>query len=307
MSRTSLMPVENPPVQAYSVLIMGVIAVSLGSIFIRLAQNEGMPSLLVAAGRVTIASLILTLPVLRRYSDYIRQLEKRDWLLLGMAGLFLAVHFATWVSSLEYTSVLISVALVNTNPLWVAVLEVLFLKARLSRAMLFALALAFAGGLILVLPGSGTIELGKSPVLGAALAVTGAASVAVYFTTGRKLRAKLPLLPYIWLVYGMASLVLIAVLLMTGTQVTGYSAAGYFWLVVMAVIPQLVGHSALNYALGYLQATFVTLSSQLEPAVSAIFAFFLFQETPGWLQVLGSVTILAGIILATASQRYQKA
>jgi drug/metabolite transporter (DMT)-like permease len=287
---------------AYTALVIGVIGISLGSIFIRLAQAEGVPSLLIAAARLSIAAFILTPIVLRRYLPDIRQLERSELVLAGVSGIFLAVHFATWVSSLEYTSVLISVVLVNTNPLWAALLEVTFLKIRLPKSVKLGLAIAFIGGVVIVLPSGGQLALGSNPLLGAGLAIVGAIAVSVYFVIGRKLRASLPLLPYIWLVYGCAAIVSMIVVLISRIPVTGYSTEAYFWLVTMAVVPQLIGHSSLNYALGYLPATFVTISIQLEPMISAVFALFLFSEIPSYLQIVSSIVILAGVILASIGQ-----
>jgi len=299
MTQSNTIAGTKMPVQAYSVLAIGILAVSLGSIFIRLAQAEGVPSLFIAAARLGIASLILTPFVLRRYLSHIRQLSRADLLLAGVSGLFLAIHFATWVTSLEYTSVLISVVLVNTNPLWAAILEVMFLKVTLSRNVKLGLAVAFIGGILIAIPATGEIILGQNPLLGALLSVIGAITVSVYFVIGRKLRAQLPLLPYIWLVYSCASIISLFVVLLSRITITGYSGEAYLWLVMMALIPQLVGHSSLNYALGYLPATMVTLCIQMEPLLSGLFALILFGEKPGTPQIIGSIVILLGITLAS--------
>lgn len=290
------------PLQAYAVLAVGVIAVSLGSIFIRLAQQQGVPSLLIAAARLAIAAIILTPIALQRHRADLRQLQRNDWLLLGTAGLFLAIHFAAWVSSLEYTNVLVSTVLVNTNPLWVAILEVLFLKARLNRMVKLALLLGLVGGVIIGIPSKGPFSLANDQFQGALLALMGALAVAVYFTIGRKLRAKLPVLLYIWLVYSCGALILLLGVFTAHIPLTGYTNDAYLWLVTMAVFPQLIGHSSLNYALGFLQATYVTISAQLEPVVSAIFAYFLFQEIPGVLQFIGSLVVLSAVFLASWGQ-----
>ncbi|HEX2907766.1 MAG TPA: DMT family transporter, partial [Phototrophicaceae bacterium] len=184
--------------QAYLVIILGLAAISMGSIFIRLAQQEHLPSLFIAAGRLTIAALILTPFALRSHTDEIRRLQRSDLLLAGISGVFLAIHFATWVASLEYTSVLISVVLVNTHPLWVALLEVLLLKARLGRLVILGLVIGLAGSIFVALPADGTLAVGNNPLLGSGLAIAGAIAVAIYFAIGRKLRGGLSLLAYIW-------------------------------------------------------------------------------------------------------------
>ena len=298
---------NTPPVRAYGVLALGVGAISLAAIFIRFAHGEGMPSILIAAARLSIAALVLTPVALRRYWGHVRRLSRADFGLAMLAGVFLAAHFAAWVTSLEHTTVLISVVLVTTSPLWVGLLEVVFLKERLTRPIVAGLFVALAGGVIIGLPGADAImPVDGNPLLGSGLSLFGAMAVAVYLIIGRKLRRDLPLVPYIWLVYGCASLVLVVVVLLTGTRVAGYSGTGYVFLVALALVPQLTGHSSLNYALGYLPATYVSLSTQLEPVGSAIIAFFLFHEVPAAQQMVGSAVIVVGVMLATWGQQVRQ-
>lgn len=305
---TNTTTTERIPYQAYGVLIAGIIAVSLSAVFIRMAQNEGVPSLLIAAARLTIAAALLTLPTWSRYAAQIRRLGRADLLLAGTSGVFLALHFATWIASLEYVTVLVSVVLVTTSPLWVALLEVAFLRARLGRVVVIGLIVAFCGGLVIGLPAPSTdtsaaaVNVGSAPVLGGTLALIGAIAVAVYFIIGRKLRANLPLLPYIWLVYGCAALTLIVVLIFARIPITGYSGSGYFWLLMLGLVPQLIGHSSFNYGLRYFPATYISVASQLEPIFSAIMALILFSEIPGGIQIVGSVVILFGVLIATLGQ-----
>jgi drug/metabolite transporter (DMT)-like permease len=294
----------RPPLRAYLVIVVGIGVVSLAAIFIRLAQADGVPSLLIAASRLTIASLVLTpITVYRHWVD-IRKLRRREIALALISGFFLAVHFATWIISLEYTNVLISSILVTTSPLWAALLEFVFLRAKLGRIVIFGLVIALAGGVVATLASSsGEQGLGQEPLLGSLLAVTGAVCVAVYFVIGRKLRASLNLLPYIWLVYGCAAIILLTGVLIAQIPITGYPEQSYLWMAAMALLPQLVGHSSFNFALKYFSATFVGIVTQIEPFLSAIIAVWVFQEIPSELQFIGSIIILVGIILAMLGQK----
>lgn len=290
--------------RAYFVILMGIIATSSGSIFIKLAQAEGVPSLLIAAARMTIASLVLTPIVFSRYRSQLPLLSRNQLIMAACSGFFLALHFATWIKSFEYTIVLVSVVLVSTSPLWAAMLEVIFLRARLSRVILLSLIVGIAGSVIVALPNeeSAITSLGNNPILGSLLALSGAVAVSIYYVIGRKLRSSLSLLPYIWLVYGCAAIILIIVVVLSGTPITGYSFQGYLWLVVMALVPQLIGHSSFNFALKYFPASYVGIAGQLEPVLSAILAFLLFTEKPASVQIIGSIIILSGVILASLSQ-----
>jgi drug/metabolite transporter (DMT)-like permease len=312
---TQTIDIEKPKNQAippnvYLILIAGILAISSAAILIRSAQNEGVPSLIIAASRLTIAALLLTPIILRRYANYVRGLSRRDLLLAATSGIFLAMHFATWVTSLEYTSVLISVVFVTTGPIWVALIEVLFLKARLNRWIILGLLIAIAGGFII---GFGSFapasvsETGESDntrnLIGGGLSLAGAVTVAVYLIIGRRLRATMPVLPYIWLVYGCAGITLIIVTLASGTQMSAdITPTALLLLLALAIFPQLIGHSSLNYAVGFFPATIVSMISQLEPIGSAILALLIFQELPLPLQIFGSLVILAGVMLASIGQ-----
>lgn len=290
------------PANLIFVIIIGIFAISSSSVFIRYAQGEGVPSLLIGAARLTIAAILLTPFVLHRYRAHLQRLTLLDWLLALTSGLFLALHFATWVSSLEYTTVLISTVVVTTSPIWVALLEFVFLRTRLSRPVALGLAIAITGGLVIGFSGGTDIDTaGNNHLLGGALSLAGAVSVAIYFVVGRKLRAKMPVIPYIWLVYGCAGMLMLMVVGMNNIPLVGYNTPAYVWLLAVAVLPQLIGHSSLNYAIGYLPATVVSIITQTEPIGSAILALLLFSEIPTVVQLLGSAIILGGVTLATVA------
>ena len=284
----------------YAALVGGVLAVSTAAILIRLAQEEGVPSLTLAAGRLWVAALALTPLVARRHRAELRAVRGRTlgWALL--AGLALGLHFATWITSLEYTAVVNSVTLVTSTPLWVALISPLVLGEKLDRAAVLGLALALSGGVLVGLSGAvGEPPTRHAPLLGNGLAIFGAWMAAVYFLIGRKVRARVGLTVYVWLVYSMAALVLSGALIAARVPVTGYPARAYVWVLLMGLVPQLLGHSAFNYALGFLPAAYVSLIILGEPIGSGILAVLVLDEWPVALQLVGAALILAGIAVAS--------
>lgn len=299
-------------------LLTAILAVSTASIFIRFAQAEA-PSLVIAALRLTFASLALTPFALTRGRAELCRLSRRELLLGLLAGVFLAVHFATWISSLEYTSIASSVVLVSTGPLWVALLSPLFLREPLTRPVLFGMLLALAGGTVIGLGDSCTLEAGLpapsaawgacpplsefvqgKAFLGNFLALAGAWAVAGYLMIGRSLRAGMSLIPYIFLVYSVAAIALLGIMFVAGQRPTGFSPLTYVWIALLALVPQLIGHSTYNWALRYLPAALVSITTLGEPVGSAILAYFILQEAPSALTLLGGALILAGIYLASS-------
>ena len=204
---------------------------------------------------------------------------------------------------------LVSVVIVSTGPIWVAILEVLFLHIRLSRLVVAGLLIALAGGVIIGIPINSGAELTargaddfSATATGALLAWIGALSVSVYMLIGRVLRARLHVIPYVWLVYGVAAICACTVILLSKTHVTGYALEGYAVLLAMGLIPQLLGHSSLNYLLEYFPAALVSMFSQLEPLGSALLALVLFRELPPEQQITGSVIIVIGVLVASRGE-----
>ncbi len=298
--------IDSPPLTAYAVILAAIASMSSAAILIRLALGEDMPPVLIAVSRLFIATVILTPITLNKYWSDIKNLTRTEFILASISGIFLAIHFLAWVSSLQYTTVLVSVVIVTTGPIWVAILEVIFLRIRLSQLVIIGLIVALAGGIFIGLSGlGGNTESTQSAaeadttMIGALLSWVGAVAVAVYMLIGRKLRATLPVIPYIWLVYGISTLAMMPIVLITSTPVLGFSFEGYLVLLAMGLIPQLIGHSSLNYLLEYFPATFVSMFTQLEPIGSAILAVIFFNELPPTHQVIGSGIIIFGVLLAS--------
>ena len=291
------------PLKAYIVVVVAIVATSSAAILIRLALDENMPPLLIAGSRLAVASLALTPLALRGYRADLARLSRTEALLILLSGVCLALHFTAWVSSLQHTTVLVSVVIVSTGPIWVAILEVAFLKIRLSTLVVAGLLTALAGGALIGFPAGGLAagDTGAT-VTGALLAWLGALSISIYMLIGRKLRANLPVIPYVWLVYSAASICALAVMLATATPVTGFRAQGYLVLLAMGLVPQLIGHSSLNYLLEHFPAAIVSMFSQLEPIGSAILALLLFRELPPNQQIAGSGIILLGVVMASRGE-----
>ena len=299
------------PAFLYLAIAGGILAVSTAAIFIRYAQQDA-PSLVIAAIRLSLASIILAPIAWFRHRDELRALTRSALGLGLLSGFFLALHFATWISSLEFTSVASSVVLVSTTPLWVAILSPLFLRESPSRATMIGLGLALLGGTVVGLSEACVWENGLAcppfseftrgeAFLGNFLALCGAWMGAGYLLIGRRLREKMSLIPYIFVVYGMAAIVLVMIMLGFGQSPLGYPPLVYLWLLLLALVPQLLGHSTFNWALRYLPASFVAVTLLGEPIGSTILAFIILSESPSALEIGGGLLILAGIYVASQS------
>ena len=272
---------------------IAIAAISFAAIFIRLAAA---PPALVAALRMVFSSLVLLPAVLRsrRARSEIAGLTARDASLVLLSGMFLAMHFMFWITSLSLTGVTSSVVFVTTNPLFVALYSVLVFRERVSRTFWIGLAVALVGGMVL---GGGDILEGGGRWKGDALALAGSVAAAGYFLVGSRLRRRLGLLSYIFPVYAIAACMLVVVTLSLRIPLAVYGIKTYLYCALLALVCQLLGHSLFNWALRHLHATTVTFGSLGEPVGSSILALLILGEVPGWAAIAGGATILAGMYI----------
>lgn len=273
----------------YLLMTAAVACVSVGSILVRAAQA---PPLAVSFQRVFLASLLLAPFAARPAADAWPRLALRRALLLAAAGAALALHFATWIASLSYTTVAASVLLVNTAPLFSLALARVFLGERAGRSVLQATGAALAGALLIA---AGDWTGGAASLTGVLLALAGAVTLSVYHVVGRGLRDSMPLSAYVLAVWGTAAAVLAGLCALWSVPLFAYPARtlGVFFL--LALVPTLCGHGLVNRALRELPAPTVGLFMLGEPLGAAVLAFLLFGEVPSVPTVAGGALVLGAL------------
>lgn len=291
-------PVAVPNWRPYLFVVIGIMFGSFAPLLVRQSQAEGVPSLMIAASRMTLSALVLTPLILRRYGHELRHLHRNDWFLAATAGITLAIHFILLFFAFENTSILIAGVLSGSAPLWVALLEVFVLKSRLSRVVWIGLFLALLGGVLISLPDNTDVALGVNPLLGAALALLSAFVVSFHLICARAVRLRMSSLTFSWMVFAFSGLVGLGAVVVTSTPITGYTPHAYLWLLLLTIGPSLIAQSAFGFALGYLPAVFMSLIGQVITVMSAVFAFLIFGEMPLSQQIIGSVIVIVGVVMA---------
>lgn len=313
----------NPKIQNSKLLLMlilpiGILAISSSSILIRFSQSDAN-SIVIAAYRMLIASIILFPIVLIYNRDEFKKINRRVFFSFMGAGFFLALHFASWISSLEFTSIASSVVLVTTTPIWVAIFSPIILHEKNNPKIWIGISIAILGSIIvansrscdisaiykITCTGFENIFTGEN-FIGNLLALIGAWMIAGYIIVGRRLRNNFSLPFYAFCVYSIASAFLIFWVIVSGYSFSGLSSQTYLWLILLGIIPQLIGHSSFNWALGHLPASFVSVAFMAEPLGTIILAFFLLKETPLIGEIGGGLLILFGIFLVTITNTKMK-
>jgi drug/metabolite transporter (DMT)-like permease len=278
------------------------LVIATASILIRYAQQADVSSLSIAAIRLGIAASVLSVIVLIRRGQWPSGVTTRHAWLALISGTCLAIHFATWITSLQYTSVASSAALVATTPLWVGIVARVWFRETLNRYRIIGMLLTIAGSIGIAVSDQ-SASVGTNPLLGNVLAIVGAIAGSAYFLLGRGLRSDVPLLHYIWMTYGAAALVLVGAALSFGYTTLPQGGSTWLVLAALALGPQLLGHTSINYAMRHLSALLVTIALLGEPVGSAILALMLFSEAVAPLQIVGLVCLLIGIAVTAVGEK----
>lgn len=282
-----------PSVLIWLTLGCALVVISFASIWIRWSEA---PPISIAVYRLGLATLILTPIALSMRRSHLRALTRSDLRYALLGGICLALHFIFWISSLEFTSVASSVVLVTTNPIFVALGSRFLLRESVPLSLVIGIAISLTGGILI---GYGDFLAGPNVLLGDGLALLGAVMASAYLLVGRRLRAHTDLLTYIFVVYGAAAIVLFVTALLLQQPLVGFPQETYVWLVLLALGPQLVGHTSFNWALKHMPASTVAVIILGEPVGSAVLAYLLLNEPITLLKAIGGLLVLAGIYLSS--------
>lgn len=284
---------EKPGFSPNLALLISMFAVSTASILIRWADA---PPLAIASYRMVI-SVLLLLPIFLR-NDGLNKLKShgiKQVLKLIIIGVILAIHFASWITSLSLTTVASSVIFVHIDPIFVTIISHIFLGDKLNKRTVAGIMIGFIGLSIIALGDAGS---DTSSLVGNLLALIGGIMLGLYILGGRIYRKNLDLTSYVLPVYSVAAFSLILMSLLTGTKLFGYSLRTYGFFFLIALIPMIFGHTLYNWALRYISAPVVSLSLLGEPVGASILAFLLLGETPSSFVILGGILTLTGILLS---------
>lgn len=284
-----------------SILMFGIFAVSLSAIFVRLAteaaNTQGIGfSLFLASLRLILSALIL-LPIWVNFKPVVASISAYYYA-IG-AGLCLAVHFAVWITSLSYTSIAASTTLVTTNPVWVSLLSWVWFREKLSKLTILGIVIALLGGILLAWGDSYGNSENLNPLLGDSLALVGAWMVSLYLLLGREAQRRgLGVGRYSAIAYTIAAVTLFPFPLLFGENYTGHSSSVYIYVLLMAIFPQLIGHTSINWSVRWLSPTFVTLGILFEPVGASGLGWLIFGEVPPLIVIVGATVLLGGISIS---------
>ena len=291
----------TPKINPYLALAIGVISVSTSAIFVKLTTADAG----VIAFYRLLFSVLLMLPVFfPRYVKELRHISKRDWTFSAIAGIFLAFHFILWFESLNYTSVASSTVLVTLQPLVAFVGTYLFFKEKFSVKAILCALVAISGS---VLISWGDLKISGTALYGDILAFIACILITAYLLFGQTVRQRISLVTYTFIVYSFSTVVLFFYVLGTGESFYPYPPSDWMYFLILAVVPNLLGHTLFNWCIKWMSTSTVSMAILFEPVGAAVLAYFILSEQILWTQVVGGVTIIASVSLFLIDGKRKKA
>ncbi len=278
----------------YLSLLVASIAVSWAAIIIRIADADPIST---AFYRMLFSTIIFAPMAAPGLLNSLMRLSRSEVFLLVLSGIFLGLHFATWIMSLFYTTVSNSVILVATQPFFVAIIEAVFWKEKITRRAIAGMFLAFIGMFII---SYSDFQFGGDHLFGDLLALIGAFCAGAYLLMGRRLRQKMDNRHYVFPVHLVAAATLLIIVLLADSPLGGFTPKVWILFLLLALIPTVIGHNLYNYLLKYIKAHLVAVTILGEPIGATILAALIFAEYPPWATYVGGILILIGILLALA-------
>jgi len=282
---------EKPPIHPYIPILIGVISISFSAIFVKLAEAD---SGTIAFYRMLFSVLIIAPAFFKNHVHELKMLYQRDWLFSIISGIFLAFHFILWFESLQYTSVASSTVLVTMQPLFAFIGTYLFFKERLTMQAVLSGMIAISGS---VLISWGDFKISGGALFGDTLALIACVLVTGYFLFGQEVRKRLSLITYTMVVYSISTITLFFYVLLRGESFGPYSYSTWLWFLLLAIIPNLLGHSLFNWSIKWVSANVISIAVLFEPIGASILAFFIFGEKLISTQIIGGIIVILGIML----------
>jgi len=271
----------------YFLIFIAIVSVSFAAILIRMSEAE---PLAIATFRMGISSIIL-LPLFLIKGK--KNILKKDLRIFILSGLFLALHFYVWITSLRFTSIMSSTVLVTTNPIFVSIFSFFIFKKKIKIKTILAIILSLLGIICMSYGFSFSINF-----KGNLLALFGALFASLYIISNYYLRKKYELIDIVFPVYSISFFFLLVLSLFLNIKLYPFSLKEYFLFFLIALIPQVIGHSIFNYSLKFFSPVFISLSILGEPIGATIFGIIFFKEIPKILEILGGFLIITGIVIS---------
>ncbi|MET3942160.1 drug/metabolite transporter (DMT)-like permease [Paenibacillus sp. PvP094] len=276
------------PLHPYILLLISILSVSISSIMIKSSDTATA----VAGMYRLYISVIIMLPFVPWKALLISKMNKKDWVTVGVAGLFLGLHFLFWMESLVHTSVASSMVILSLQPLFVMMGSYFMFREQNSMLTIFSLIAALIGSIIIAW---GDLGISREAILGDGLSLLGTILVSAYMLAGQKVSRKIDSNLYSILVFFLGGTVMLVYCLFNQIPIVGYRSSDWTYFLLLAVIPTIFGQNIFNLLLKTIGATTVSVGIIGEPVLAILLAYLFLGETISAFQLTGGLITLFGM------------
>jgi len=273
------------------ILCIGLVAASQSGNIIRIAGD--VPAVSISAWRLLIATLLL-LPLAGSDLSLIAKLNNKEKLLLVLSGVALAFHFFAWIAAVQLTTVANAAVFFSVNPIMTAGAAYLFFREKAGKRLYASIGLGLTGVVII---GGCDLCFSKNDINGDLMALLCSALFTVYFLLGKRLRKKIPTSVYVTYIYGVAAAVSFVVLLCLDLPIFEYSSNAWICFGLLALLPTLMGHTSINYAVHYIKAGVISAATLTEPLLAGLVAWIVYDESISIQTAVGYVFIVLSVLV----------
>ncbi|WP_079418287.1 DMT family transporter [Paenibacillus ferrarius] len=272
----------------FILLFISILSVSISSIMIKFSDT---PTSVAGMYRLFI-SVIILLPFIPWKMFRSLDMNKKDWSIVILAGLFLGLHFLFWMESLVYTSVASSMVLLSLQPLFVMIGSYFLFKEQANLFTVFCLVAALFGSILIAW---GDIGISKEALIGDGLSLIGTIFVSAYLLAGQKVSRKMDANVYSIFVFFIGGIVMLIYNLFNNYSLVEYNSSEWTYFLLLAIIPTIFGQCIFNLLLKSIGATTVSVGIIGEPVLAIILAYLLLGEKISLFQFLGGMMTLFGM------------
>ncbi|MBN2260429.1 MAG: DMT family transporter [Clostridiales bacterium] len=279
----------------FYLILLGVFSISLSPIITKAASSG---SIIIAANRMLYTVLLLAPFTLKKILEELKTRQLKTILLNVLSGFFLALHFWSWIESLQHTSVANSTILVNLHPIFILIISQIFLNERAGKNAIISTIIALIGSALII--GNSIFNLSLN-IHGDLMAVIGALTVSIYLSIGAGIRKDISTKSYTFIAYFVAFITLFVISLFIKINIFNYPLSDSLVFLGLALIPTLLGHSLFNMSLKYIDPHVVSMTILGEPILATLWAYLIFHESVSFIQFLGGFLIIAGLFVKMKS------
>lgn len=212
-----------------------------------------------------------------------------------LGGIFFAFELVFWNTAVIVSNTTFPTLIVNLSSVWVGIGAMILFREKLNRFHWTGNIIAILGVAIII--GINNIIHMKINT-GFVFSIIASIFLALYILSVKEVRQKNSTIQVVFYTFLGCTITLFICCIATGSGLYGFSLPSWVYLLCLGLITQVGGYFSINYALGYINSSTVSILTLLQPVLTAIFAVIVLNESFTVYQIIGGALVLAGLLIA---------